>query len=41
MLDDIVYTYNNTVHTTIYMKPIDITDDSYAPYNEDFVKERS
>ena len=41
VLDDIVYTYNNTVHRTINMKPIDITDDSYAQYNEDFVKKRS
>ena len=25
----------NTVHRTIKMKPIDITDDSYAEYNQD------
>ena len=38
MLDDIVNKYNNTVHKTIKMKPIDVTDDSYAEYNEDFNK---
>ena len=27
--------YNNTVHRTIKMKPIDVTSDSYAEYNED------
>ena len=36
VLDDIVNKYNNTVHKTIKMKPIDITDDSYAEYNEYF-----
>ena len=41
VLDDIVYTYNNTVHRTINMKPIDITDNSYAQYKGDFVKKRS
>ena len=30
MLDDIVNKYNNTVHRTIKMKPIDVTSDSYA-----------
>ena len=34
-LDDIVHKYNNTVHKTIKMKPIDVTSDSYAEYNED------
>ena len=34
VLDDIVNKYNNTVHRTIKMKPIDVTDDSYAEYNE-------
>ena len=34
VLDYIVNKYNNTVHETIKMKPIDITDDSYAEYNE-------
>ena len=38
MLDDIVNKYNNRVHRTIKMKPIDVTDDSYAEYNEDFNK---
>ena len=38
VLDDIVNKYNNTVHRTIKMKPIDVTDDSYAEYNEDFNK---
>ena len=28
--------YNNTVHRTIKMKPIDFTSDSHAEYNEDF-----
>ena len=36
VLDDIVDKYNNTVHRTIKMKPIDVTSDSYAEYNEDF-----
>ena len=27
-----------TVQRTIKMKPIDVTDDSYAEYNEDFNK---
>ena len=35
MLDDIVSKYNNTVHKNFKMKPIDVTDDSYAEYNED------
>ena len=35
MLDDIVNKYDNTVHRTIKMKPIDVTDDYYAEYNED------
>ena len=30
--------YNNTVHGTIKMKPINVTGDSYAEYNEDFNK---
>ena len=28
--------YNNTIHRTIKMKPIDMTDDSFAEYNEEF-----
>ena len=35
VLNDIVNKYNNTVHRTIKMKPIDVTFDSYAEYNED------
>ena len=35
VLDDIVYKYNNTVHRTIKMKPIDFISDPYAKYNED------
>ena len=38
VLDDIVNKYNNTVHKTIKMKPIDVTDHSYAEYNKDFNK---
>ena len=34
-LDDIVNKYNNTVHRTIKMKPIDVTNYSYAEYNEE------
>ena len=34
VLDDIVDKYNNTVHGTIKMKPIDVTYGSYAKYNE-------
>ena len=37
VLDDIVNKYN-TVHRTIKMKPIDVADDSYAEYSEDFNK---
>ena len=28
-LDDIVYEYNNTYHTTIKMKPADVKDNTY------------
>ena len=34
-LDNIVNKYINTVHRTIKMKPIDITSDSYAEFDED------
>ena len=34
VLDDIVNKFNNTVHRTIKMKPIDVTDDSFAECNE-------
>ena len=35
VLDDIINKYNNKVYRTIKMKPIDVTSDSYAEYNED------
>ena len=35
VLDDTVNKCNNTVYRTIKMKPIDVTSDSYAEYNED------
>ena len=35
VLNNIFDKYNNTVHRTITMKPIDVTPDSYAEYNED------
>ena len=35
VLDAIVNKYNNTVHRSIKMKPIDVTSDSYAEYSED------
>ena len=35
---DIVNKYNNTVHRTIKMKPSDVTNNSYAEYNEDSSK---
>ena len=38
VLDDTVDKYNNTVHRTIKMKLIDVTNDSYAEYNENFNK---
>ena len=38
VLDDIVNKYNNAVHRTIKMKPIDVTKDSYTESNEDFNK---
>ena len=34
VLNNIVNKYNNTVHRTIKMKPIDVTSDSHAKYNE-------
>ena len=34
VLNNIVNKYNKTVHKTIKMKPIDVTNDSYAEYNE-------
>ena len=38
VLNDMVNKYINTVHKTIKMKPIDVTNDSYVEYNEDFNK---
>ena len=35
VLDNIVNKYNNTVHTSIKMKPIDVTSGLYAEYKED------
>ena len=34
VLDHIVNKYNSTVHRTINMKPIEVTSDSYAEYND-------
>ena len=41
VLDDIVNKYNNTVHRTIKMEPIDVISNSYAEYNEDSNKRNS
>ena len=38
VLNDIANKYNNTIHRTIKMKPIGVTDDSFAEYNEEFNK---
>ena len=35
LLNDIVNRYSNTVHKTIKVKPIDVTNDSYVEYNEE------
>ena len=35
VLDYIVDKYNNTVHRTIKIRPIEVTNDYYAKYNED------
>ena len=34
-LDDIIKKCNNTVHSSIKMKPKDVTDDSFAEYSEE------
>ena len=39
VFDDIVNKYNDTVHRTIKMKSIDVTDDSFAEYIEQSNKE--
>ena len=31
-LDDIVYEYNNTYHSTIKMKPVDVNSSSYIDF---------
>ena len=36
VLHDIVNKYNNTIHRTVKMNPIDVTSDSYVECNEDF-----
>ena len=41
VLDDIVDKYNNTVYRTIKIKPIEVTDDYYAEYNEHPNKRKS
>ena len=41
MLDEIVNKYNDTVHKTIKIKPIDVTPDSHAEYNENSNKKKS
>ena len=35
VLNDIVNKYNNAIHKTIKMKPIDVKNDSYIEYKED------
>ena len=35
VIDDTVNKYNNIVHRTIKMKPIDVISNSYAEHNED------
>ena len=40
VLNDIVNKYNNTVHKTIKMKPIEVTSDSYVEYNEESNKKK-
>ena len=40
MLNDFVNKYNNTVHKTLKMKPVDVMDNSCAEYNKDFDKKR-
>ena len=34
-LDDIVKEYNNTHHTTIKMKPVDVTDNTYIDFKKE------
>ena len=35
VLDDIVKNYNNTYHSTIKMKPINVKDDNFTEYTEE------
>ena len=35
VLEDIINKYNNTIHRTIKIKPIEVTDDLYAEYSEE------
>ena len=39
-LDDIVKKYNNTVQSSIKMKPKDVTDDSFVEYSEETSKKK-
>ena len=36
VLDDIVDKYNNTYHKTIKIKPIDVKNNFFADYNEEY-----
>ena len=38
VLNDFVNKYNNTVHKTLKMKPVDVMENSSAEYNKDFDK---
>ena len=40
-LDDVVKKYNSTVHSSIKMKPKDVTDDSFLEYSEETNKKKS
>ena len=40
-LDDIVDKHNNTWHSSIKMKPKDVTNDSFAEYSEESNKKKS
>ena len=39
-LDDIVSGYNNTVHRTIKMKPIDVKDNAYIDFKKEEVNDK-
>ena len=41
VLNDIIDKYNHTVHRTIKIKPIEVTDDCYAEYKEIANKKKS